>query len=201
MGKKKIYPQIQLTRHQYSALIGSTLGDLCIRIGKGSYEAGGSYAHGLKQEEYLNHKFDLFKPLSGSKGLKKGGLHKKTKKYYPNYWASMKQHPILTDIYKKAYINGVKVITDELLEDFDEISLAYLFMDDGSFQKSGYYISLCAFDTNSITRFVKFINTKFGIKLSVHNNNQLYVKAQYKIIFTRLIEKYILPSLRYKLHL
>ncbi|CAG8790458.1 31301_t:CDS:2, partial [Racocetra persica] len=86
-------------------------------------------------------------------------------------------------------------------------SLAYWFMDDGSYHvdKFGnrqYYLNTQSFSSYEQKRLVAALNTKFSLKFNVHkdkNKYRLYLKFESKKKFLELISPFILPSMDYKL--
>lgn len=127
-----------------------------------------NFAHSDAQEEYYLHKYSLFKIFEGtSKYYEKED--RRTHNVYRKFTYTSRTHPILTDLHKIFYPDGAKIIPENIEDMFNEVSLAYLFMDDGSHHKNGYYISLCNFELDDLNRFAKFLRNKFGLNCSIHS--------------------------------
>ena len=156
------YKEIILTDFQKYALIGTILGDTYIGIDKKGKNARMNFAHSDAQEEYYMHKYNLFKDFGGtSKYYEKED--RRTHKVYKKFTYTSKTHPILTDLHNMFYPNGKTKIIPENIEDiFNDVSLAYLFMDDGSHHKKGYYLSLCKFELDELNGFGVLIQTVFS---------------------------------------
>lgn len=184
-----------LDKFQYSALIGSLLGDSSISK-KNILNIG----HGLKQEEYYKHKIQLFSPNINFLEYRIEKLDKRTNNIYTSLQAYSNKYEDIVELRNKFYPEGVKVITEEILKDFNEISLAYLYMDDGHNLPSGCNIALCNFTINEIKLFQKFLFKNWSINSSIHKNNVLYIKANSKKLFFYLISPYIIPSMKYKIN-
>ena len=192
------YQEITLTKHQKSALVGTILGDTYIGIDRKGKNARMNFAHCSEQAEYYMHKYDLFKEFGGtSRYVEKED--KRTHKVYKKYAYTSRTHPILTELQKKFYIDKVKIIPDNIADMFDEISLAYLFMDDGSHHKNGYYLSLCNFSTEDLNKFVEFLHKRFNLICTIHSQKNVYIQKESVEHFNELVKDYILPSMEYKL--
>lgn len=193
------YKEIILTDFQKYALIGTILGDTYIGIDKKGKNARMNFAHSDAQEEYYVHKYNLFKDFGGtSKYYEKED--RRTHKVYKKFTYTSKTHPILTDLHNMFYPNGKTKIIPENIEDiFNNVSLAYLFMDDGSHHKNGYYLSLCNFELDELNRFAIFLKRKFNLNCSIHSQKQLYIMKDSVEHFNELVSQYILPSMEYKL--
>lgn len=188
-----------LNHFQYSALIGTMLGDMFIGIEKKGFEAHGSFAHSLDQEQYCLHKSNLFKDFDGVLSYK-SNKDKRTGKTYYSVFRKLNCNPLLTELQKIFYKDRIKIIPDLIYSDFNEISLAYLFMDDGCHHKNGYYISLCNFTLNDLKFFCKFLKEKFNLKCTVHRQKQIYIWKESISTFNKLVSPYIINNLKYKLH-
>lgn len=197
-------PYIALERYSYWAFTGHLLGDGYLNKPSDNSEARGNFAHSLDQEEYFDHKYEIFKDVC-SEPIVKHHLDSRTNKTYS---CKFTQHPtnrFLTELHSRYYRrqkNGSykKVITPEVMRDYNEISLAYTFMDDGSKTPSGYNIALCSFSKKELNYYKYYINNLFNIDVTVRKTGTVYIKASDKQKFTELIKPYIHPSMYYKLH-
>lgn len=192
-GHYKTYSEYPLSKFAHRALIGSMLGDGNLRVGKGR-EAQLNYAHSVTQKEYFFHKYELWKPLLGPWRYYENE-DKRTGNVYRKYAVTSKTHPELTRLYKMLYSTGSKQITDEYLEEFDEISLAYLFMDDGNKK----YLSTDAFNEVSTKKLCDKIQ-ELGIKV-YPRNHKVYIPKNQREILSCTIDQYVIDSLKYKLDL
>ena len=194
----KIYKKITLSHFAYSAFIGTLLGDTHLGKHPLGFEASGNFAHSLKQEGYALHKVELFKDLTGSV-FYKHNEDKRTHKVYSAVFKQFNCNPFLTELHKIFYVDRVKIIPEFVYSVFNEISLAYLFMDDGSHHKNGYYISLCNFTLEELKSFCVFLTTRFNLKCSIHRQKQIYIWKESTQHFNNLVSPYILDELKYKL--
>jgi hypothetical protein len=76
-------------------------------------------------------------------------------------------------------------------------------MDDGSKGTTGYYLHTCCFTREEHEILSKIFLDKFGIEITLSKKGRLYsymyIGAKDRDIFHKLIEPYILNSMRYKL--
>lgn len=186
-----------LIQTQKSIIIGSILGDGYLRVIKGRKNAFLEINHSFKQKEYVDWKYDQLKSIvkSPPKSRKSNGGRVAYRFY-------TKQHPELTELFKNFYQNGKKIIPDNL--QLDPIILAIWFMDDGSkCRLSDIYLNTQQFDNESQRKIISSLK-KIGLSASLNKD-----KSYYRIRFIKsslpklrsLIEKYIIPSMRYKIEL
>lgn len=192
---KYIPKYANLNYFQKSALIGSLLGDSSI-----SKKYILNIGHGLKQEEYYKHKIQLFSPNIKFLEYRREKIDKRTNNLYISLQAYSNKYEDIVNLKELLYINDKKEITKEILKDFNEISLAYLYMDDGNYEKYGAKIALCNFSDDSLILFQNFLKNKWNIDTSIHKDKTLYIKANSKKIFIQLISSYIIPSMLYKIN-
>jgi hypothetical protein len=183
-----------LNNFQKSALIGSLLGDSSI-----SKKFILNIGHGIKQEEYYKHKIKLFSPKIKFLEYKREKIDKRTNNIYTALQAYSNKYEDIVLLRNKLYINMKKEISEQLLKEFNEISLAYLFMDDGNRSKNSYTIALCDYSIYSLEIFKKFLKEKWDIEVTIRKNRIIYVKTNSRKIFINLITPYIIPSMLYKL--
>ena len=190
----------ELTQYQKEVLIGTLLGDSSLRLN--GINPAISCAHCLKQKELTIHKTEIFKSLGAYYKYSIRNIpDKRTGKYYECYTMRIGANPELKEWYLAFYPNGKKIIPMNLVKEyFSEISLAFMFMDDGSKTPCGYSIATNCFSKENIKEFQDFLKTKFNLSTTIHSQNVLYIKACSKDLFTKLIKPYIIPCMQYKLH-
>lgn len=127
-----------LTQYQKSVIIGTILGDGCLRIGKGRKNALLEINHSFKSKDYVDWKYQVLKNLVKSEPKARKGNGNRIA-----YRFCTKQLPELTKIKNDFYENNVKIIPTNLK--LDPISLAVWYMDDGSkCRKSDIYLKYSA---------------------------------------------------------
>lgn len=195
----KNYKAIKETRKMEQLIIGTLLGDGSLELNKKTKAKNARYkaGHSNKQLEYIIHKHSVLGADICSNII-----------YTKNVAFNTISHPYFTKYYSEFYKNGKKVIPFDLLERMSSLGLAYLFMDDGSrdSKTNSYYLSLCSFELDEQKKFMQFLFNKFGIKTSLHAKgtkdnkyHHIYIKAESRNILIKLIEPYIIPSMKYKI--
>lgn len=187
---------------QRSVLIGTLLGDGHLRKNKDCYNVSGAINHSDQQELYSKYKYELLKELCNSEAKMYIGKtpDKRNGNIYKTWNIYFRSNEYLNWYYENLYINNQKRITKEILQYFDEISLSFLFMDDGYKANSGgYYISTMCFPKEDILLLSNKL-LEWGIKSKIDKTNRLYISAKSRNIFNDLVSKYVIQSMKYKLH-
>jgi hypothetical protein len=99
--------------------MGSLLGDSSI-----SKKFTLNIGHGIKQEEYYKHKVELFSSNIKFLEYKREKIDKRTNNVYTTLQAHSNRYEDIVLLRNKLYINMKKEISEEILKDFNEISLA-----------------------------------------------------------------------------
>lgn len=190
---------IILTQEQIEVIYGSLLGDM--NIGINWKNARITITHGTGQEEYFDHKCSIFKNILG-KVNKTPRFDKRTNKYYNRYSVRLLSHPIFTKIYNECYINGVKTVTKEWLNKITPRGLAFWFMDDGN---NRGILAVNSFSYEECLLIQQWFKDTYNISTTIeHQKNKggiqyiLYIKAESRPTFYKLVEPYIIPSMQYK---
>lgn len=193
--------KIDINNRQMEILTGTLLGDSSLRLGVGAKNPSFSCEHGKKQLEYCFHKFKEFESIEAKfKTHIRKTIDKRTGIFYESETVKIGAKTNFMDMYKNLYILGKKRITKEFLINFSEISLAYLFMDDGSKYKNGYCLALMSFEKEDLEILRIFFINKFGIDFSIYKNGLIYIPSKFKTKFTELTLQYIHPTMMYKMH-
>lgn len=190
--------EVQLTEEQEEVLYDSLLGDMYIGINGKLPRV--SINHGGDQEEYFDHKCEIFKNLLG-KVNKTPRYDKRTQKYYNRYAVRLLAHPIFQEFYNNLYKDGIKIITKEWLNKVTPRGLAFWFMDDGC--NAGTLATNC-FTEEECELVRTWLEETYNIKTTLHKtaNNQhvIYIKSESRPTFYNLVSPYFIPSMMYKLH-
>lgn len=190
-----------LTEYQKQVLMGIMLGDGWMGIGKNSKNPRVKIAHCVAQKEYSEHIANIFSNIGGKcfYRIKKTPDYRNNK-CYESYDVEIPANPALIPFYEGFYLKGKKYIPFNLFDNFSEISLAFLFMDDGYKTSCSYSIATNCFNLEELEEFRIFLKRKFNLETSIFKNNVLYIRAKSRDIFTALVSPYVIPCMRYKLH-
>lgn len=173
----------------HEAVIGMILGDGNIKISSNSFNCG----HCWKQKFYAEHKASLLE--SQIKEINTGRYPKvKIRNNASPYWRSMA---------KLFYKHGKKIITENNIKDFTIISLAYLYMDDGSINKKRLAeIATCGFTTEEVDVIIDKIKS-LGIPCYRRSNvrwPRIYFDREGTNVLMEKISPYIIEGFDYKIY-
>lgn len=120
------------TEAQRQALLGTMMGDSCITL-----EGNVSCSHSVKQVEYIQFKYDLFKGLGArlSTEYKTSQLYTKTgapkERTYCRVLSIPRSH-FVDEIYAMTTQGRQRVLSKQVLEEMGELGFCLWFLDDGS---------------------------------------------------------------------
>lgn len=192
-----------LSEIQRQFIYGSLLGDL--NIGKPDKKHPNCRIYIVQckaQEELFMKKVEILDNFMSAYKLIVPKPDPRTNKVYESWRGNSKAHPLFTEIRNKFYINGVKTITQELLNEITHpIALAYWFMDDGNY---GGYFATNGFTEKEVNLLCNWLNNYWHItvtKKAVSKTNQfiIHVDNESRYDFEKLIFPYMVPSMYYKL--
>ena len=179
------------------AVIGTVLGDGCIAKNK----LGDTFLmiqHCSKQREYVEYKRELFKSFTIMPvrfALTNFG--------HSTYKFSTLIHPTLKELHSKFYINGKKIVTEEILEHLTVLGLALWYMDDGyKDTNDDYYLCTHSFSLENQKIIREYLRRKFDIWTTIRRDRKyyfLYICRKSREQFEKLIFPFIVPCLKYKL--
>ncbi|WCF58479.1 hypothetical protein PhiCrAssBcn14_103 [Bacteroides phage PhiCrAssBcn14] len=190
---------IKPTNRQLSIIVGTLLGDASLR--KTNINPSFSCEHGIKQLEYCEWKAEELKSLGAKFSTsKRKVIDKRTGIYYKSAICRLPANPELLPLYNNLYKDGRKTITPEFLKDFDELSLAVMFMDDGYKLGKTIGIATNCFSIEECSIFRDIIADKYGIHFNITKNNALYLPIRYYPLFEELVLPHMQKSMKYKLN-
>ncbi len=109
-------------------------------------------------------------------------------------------------LFDEFYCEKIKQLPIILLEKYlTPFALAIWFIDDGgcfSGSRKGLRIATHCFEKSQLDSLCLFLNKKYGLEISLHrdkNKYSLYINHKTSLLFSDLIEKHILNSIKYKL--
>ena len=185
-----------LTQLQKSFIIGTLLGDGYIRRVKGRQNAFLEVNHSITQKEYVEWKYELLKNLTRSGPKSRNGNGNRIA-----YRFFTKQHPEFTKTMDLFYKDKKKCIPDLEL---DPMMLAVWYMDDGSrCSRENVYLNTQQFSKDDQYKLLKLLEN-IGLEGTL-NKDKEYYRIRFKSSsipkLFGIIEKYIIPEMRYKIGL
>ncbi|MDO8569593.1 MAG: LAGLIDADG endonuclease [bacterium] len=185
-----------LTQTQRSIIIGTLLGDGYLRIVPGRKDALLEINHSFSQKEYVDWKYEAIKSL-----CKSGPIARKGNGTRIAYRFTTRQHPELTELKTLFYKNGVKQVPRSVT--LNPIMLAVWFMDDGSrCRASDVYLNTQQFAHEDQEHCLSLLSS-LGVDASLNRDKEYWrirIKKDSLPNFFATIQKYIIPSMAYKLN-
>mgnify|MGYP001582192676 CR=1 FL=1 len=186
-----------LTQLQKSLIIGSILGDGYMRIMHGRKNAFLEVNHAYAAKEYFDWKSAVLQSIAGSPPKTRKGNGKRIA-----YRFYTRQHPEITELFQRFYRNGRKIIPDDIT--LDALALAVWYMDDGSqCRTSDVYLNTQQFTEQDQVRLIQLLSG-MGIESRMNRDKTYWRLRKIKSSlprFRQLIQKYIVPAMRYKIEL
>ena len=180
-----------LTERQKAIIVGCLLGDGTMRC---KTNALLEVNHSIKQSEYVEWKFDELRDLVSTKPHKRFGNAGRIA-----YRFTTKSLPQLTEIYKKFYSAGKKIIPDNF--QIHPLSLAVWFMDDGCKSYRALYLNTQKFKVIEQEKLSAMLKEQFGITATLNKDKKYYrlrIAVSSVDKFLEIIRPYLLPMFCYK---
>ena len=193
--------ELELNYEEEQVLIGGLFGDTYLGYPRKntSFNATGSFTHCLKQKEFIFYKYNFLKRFCSEPKIR-NNYDKRSSKFYQSYNCQILSNKGLNIYRDKFYINNIKIVPEDLLYKLDGLGLAIWFMDDGNKPNPyGYLLCTNSFSFEDLKKIKTFFKIKFNIDTTIHKNKLIYITAQGKKIFKKLIEPYMETSMLYKL--
>ena len=184
-----------LTQFQKSIILGTILGDGCLRIVKGRKDALLEINHSFKAKDYVDWKYAILKNICRSSPKIRRGNENRIA-----YRFTTRQNKYLTRLYNKFYIDGKKKVINSL--QIDPIVLAVWFMDDGSkCRDRDVYLNTQQFSYSEQLGLIDCLK-EIGLTAMV-NRDKKYFRLRFKKDsvkeLNKMISRHIIPSMKYKL--
>lgn len=192
-----------------SALIGMILFD-----GSMNGEKYLHIRHNGNQVNYVNEKVNFI-----SKYLKPISLRTNIDNKNFTYRYAYYNNERLKHLYHDIYIDGEKKLTKSILNRFDEITLAIMYMDNGclglkkdpkfygNYKSREIYLNVQSFTLNEVKMLQSHLKNKFNIKFCLtidHQKPRLWCNTENTIKFLEIVApviQYNFPSMYYKIDL
>ena len=183
-------------------IIGLILGDLYIE--KRPNYARLVFGQGYVNKDYAYHLFELFsKYISMEKPYHYEYLDKRTDKIYTSI--KFKTYSLLcfNEFHSLFYVNGKKIIPNNIEELLTPAGLAYWAMDDGNKFNKNFKFSTNSYTKEEVQLLINALKNKFDLDCSIHNFGKeqftIYIKSNSMDKFKDLVSPYFHDSMRYKL--
>ncbi len=198
------------TVKQREYLFGSLLGDDCLIKGKARKYPYLSVAHSVKQREYVEWKYNIWKQIVPG-GIKRNVSIKTPFGVSHTGRFHAAAHPDFTEFFKMFYQNGGKIVSAEILRNLTPFSLAVWYMDDGSYDRYRGRIRIAtnSFSLEENNLIKSYFEEAWGIGANIgttYTNGRRYpyiwFNTEDTIKFFNIIKHHILlPLFGYKIDL
>ena len=184
-----------LSSVQNAILVGSLLGDGTLRRQDNRLNVLFEVNHSEKQKKYVDWKWQHFQEhvLTKPKIRKNSGQR-------IAYRFTTRSLPVFTEYYQQFYSDGKKKIPKNLI--LDPLSLAVWFMDDGSKSYSSFYLNTQQFSLPEQEFLMKLLSDTFGLNSRLNRDKnyfRLRIDTNSSKSLKKIVEPFIIPSLKYKL--
>ena len=195
---------LSLTKRQEEILIGMILGDGHLEKLYTPELSRLKVEHSYKQKDYVDWLYQEFKNWVRTEPKVK--IKKVWGKIHTNYGFTTYGHKLLGNFQNEFYDKDKKkVISISLIKNITPLVLAIWYMDDGSVKSSkhkGVFLNTQSFNREGIKELQNILEKKFGISSSTRKDEtgeQIYLGGNSGEKFIRIIESFVIPSLKYKI--
>lgn len=165
------------------------------------------FRQGSINASYLLHLYNLYQEFVTTPPAVQSITDKNTGKIRYNISFATLALPCFNELYEAFYLEGTKIIPNNIADLLSEVSLAYWIMDDGSFTGSGLKLHTNAFSLEELNLLIKALDKNFSIKASVNVSNReksqfsLYISKNQMSRVKDLVIKHMHPDMLYKLNI
>jgi hypothetical protein len=165
------------------------------------------FRQGSINASYLLHLYNLYQEFVTTPPAVSSITDKNTGKIRYNLSFATLALPCFNELYEAFYLEGKKIIPNNIADLLTEVSLVYWILDDGSFTGSGLKLHTNAFSLEELNLLIKALDKNFSIKASVNVSNReksqfsLYISKNQMSLVKDLIIKHLHPDMLYKLNI
>lgn len=197
-----------LTDKQKQIVCGTIIADGHLFRNNDKRNAALKICHTIKQEEYLDYKYELLKDFVKTKPTTQISRVGSSVSVYKSFRTLT--HPYFTEIHDEIYYREnnryVKHLNISILNRIKDLGLAIAYMDDGTKHHKCRDFCFECFSFDEQELFASWLKDVFGIKASIIQYNKKNKKGFRTRInkksvndFIKIIEPYVLKTMRYKL--
>ena len=183
---------LPITPRQREVIIGSLLGDGHLARTTRGYAF--RVNHGLVQKEYVDWKYQELNSLTNST----------PGKYKSTYYFRTVSHQYFDEMRSLFYRKNSKIIPADIDHLLTPLAVAVWFMDDGTKEGKQARINTQSFTKKEHKKLSDTLEATLGIKSTINRDKQLFrlrISDESMSLFRKMVEPYIVPSMRYKLSL
>lgn len=213
---------MSLNQHQKDLLIGTLLGDGNLQTESNGRNWRYRALHTNEHKQYVDHKYEVLKPLCGSPPIYGKIYDKRTNKYYERMYFNTLSSSLLNDYAKLFYKFNYSTLPNSTISPWQKVvpqnieslltprAVAYWYMDDGAlkwkFRSNGMRICTESFREEEVELLQKALKKLYNIETSLNRKtaNGLFIGYRLGINeknatpFRELIQPYLVDCMRYK---
>lgn len=195
--------KIKFSKRQREIIIGKLLGDGHLETQTFGKTYRLKIEHSIKQKDYVEWVCDELKNC-----VVTAPKHKKQQvngKSYEKCWFNTISSGLFRFYGQQFYKNGKKIVPKRIYKWLTPLALSVWFMDDGNIKSKeckGRILNTQSFDNASLKLLQSAIMKNFNIQTTLRKQKegkQIYILAEEYEKFKETVDKYILPSMKYKL--
>ena len=154
---------LNISEKQHQTLLGLLVGDAHLELAENGKSARLKLEYSKEKLPYVEHLHEVFKSWDPGSIRDAPGKKKDNKAFSSKYSTSLLE-------YHRRFYSGEKRIPQDIGENFTDLSLAYLYMDDGgikSKQSKAVFINTYCFPKDQQEAFALFLKEKFKLEAKV----------------------------------
>jgi len=199
-----------LTKEEWDILVGSLLGDGCLRIMGRSKVPAFSVSHGENQKAYVFWKYEKLKRWVNTPPWREERVYHRDKSRKTFSWRFQTlSNSVFSNLYNTFYKKGKKIVPDniERLLKKAPLALTLWLMDDGNKNHQAVFLNTQSFSLSQQQKLCQALHKVFGFHVTLNRHSKSKGVQLYRIrIDTKstqklksIVEGYILPQFSYKL--
>ena len=199
-----------LTKEENDILIGSLLGDGCLRIMWRCKFPVFSVSHGESQKDYVLWKYEKLKKWIKTPPWREERIYHKDRSRKTFSWRFQTlSNEAFSDLYNTFYKNKKKIIPEniELLLKDSPLALAVWLMDDGNKNQQAVFLNTQSFSLSEQYRLARALNDIYGFNVTVNSHSKSKGIELYRIRISTestkklkdILKNYLLSSFYYKI--
>jgi hypothetical protein len=184
--------------HIYGVMVGLILGDASLQFASKAHKnARLSLTQSLAHFSYLWHVFTILSHYCSNSPIFRSGVVKGYR-FFGVYFQT-RALPCFTELYSLFYVNGVKIVPEDIFNLLTPAALAHWICCDGSVQRHGLILCTDSYTIQDVNRLLNVLILKFQLDciLREHRPNQwrIYIRQGSMITLRNIVLPYMEPSM------
>ena len=192
---------IKLPNYQYGVILGVLLSDGTFTITTRSINVSLRFKQSLSKSKYVWFVFSQLAHYCSSwpylvKG-ERAGTNTMALEFYT------RALPCIKEIYSMFYINGSKIIPENIYEILTPVALAHVIMGDGSAREYGLTLCTDCYTLSDVIRLINVLILRYGLDCTLQekrdNQYRIYIKSKSMPLLRSIVSPFMHSSMMYKL--